>query len=72
MRTRYLTSLTDTEIEEYLKRNDITPSEGMPYLKAIARSLLRQGFRRQRGRRPTDSTGRETLAKAVRRPCQLP
>ena len=106
MRTRYLTSLTNTEIEEYLKRNDIifipvgnvevhggfptdceyvgplafaqkmaeeadglvlpnlayffpggtvvgkgtvyiTPSEGLPYLKAIARSLLRQGFRRQ-------------------------
>ena len=106
MRTRYLTSLTNTEIEEYLKRNDIIfipvgnvevhggfptdceyvgplafaqkmaeevdglvlpnlayffpggtvvgkgtvyikPSEGLPYLKAIARSLLRQGFRRQ-------------------------
>jgi creatinine amidohydrolase len=106
MRTRYLTSLTNTEIEEYLKRNDvifipvgnvevhggfptdceyvgplafaqkmaeeadglvlpnlsyffpggtvvakgtvyITPSEGQAYLKAIARSLLRQGFRRQ-------------------------
>ena len=106
MRTRYLTSLTNTEIEEYLKRNDvifipvgnvevhggfptdceyvgplafakkmaeeadglvlpnlayffpggtvvgkgtvyIKPSEGLAYLKAIARSLLRQGFRRQ-------------------------
>ena len=106
MRTRMLTSLTNTEIEEYLKRNDvifipvgnvevhggfptdceyvgplafaqkmaeevdglvlpnlayffpggtvvgkgtvyIKPSEGLPYLKAIARSLLRQGFRRQ-------------------------
>jgi creatinine amidohydrolase len=106
MRTRMLTSLTNTEIEEYLKRNDIIfipvgnvevhggfptdceyvgplafaqkmaeevdglvlpnlayffpggtvvgkgtvyikPSEGLPYLKAIARSLLRQGFRRQ-------------------------
>src|SRR5436305_8004546 len=106
MRSRYLTSLTNTEIEEYLKRNDIifvpvgnvevhggfptdceyvgplafaqkmaeeadglvlpylayffpggtvvgrgtvyvTPSEGLSYLKAIARSLLRQGFRRQ-------------------------
>jgi creatinine amidohydrolase len=106
MRTRYLTSLTNTEIEEYLKRNDIlfipvgnvevhgglptdceyvgplafaqkmaeetdglvlpylayffpggtvvgkgtvyvTPSEGLAYLKVIARSLLRQGFRRQ-------------------------
>ncbi len=106
MRSRNLTSLTNTEIEEYLKRNDIifipvgnvevhgglptdceyvgplafaqkmaeeadglvlpyltyffpggtvvgkgtvyvTPSEGLAYLKAIARSLLRQGFRRQ-------------------------
>jgi creatinine amidohydrolase len=106
MRSRYLTSLTNTEVEEYLKRNDIifipvgnvevhgglptdceyvgplafaqkmaeeadglvfpymayffpggtvvgkgtvyvTPSEGLAYLKAIARSLLRQGFRRQ-------------------------
>jgi creatinine amidohydrolase len=106
LRTRYLTSLTNTEVEEYLKRNDvifipvgnvevhggfptdceyvgplafaqkmaeeadglvlpnlsyffpggtvvakgtvyITPSEGLAYLKAIARSLLRQGFRRQ-------------------------
>ncbi len=106
MRTRYLTSLTNTEIEEYLKRNDVifvpvgnvevhgglptdceyvgplafaqrmaeeadglvlpylayffpggtvvgrgtvyvTPSEGLAYLKVIARSLLRQGFRRQ-------------------------
>jgi creatinine amidohydrolase len=106
MRTPYLTSLTNTEIEDYLKRNDIifipvgnvevhggfptdceyvgplafaqkmaeqvdglvfpylsyffpggtvvgkgtvyvTPSEGLAYLKAIARSLLRQGFRRQ-------------------------
>src|SRR5438045_131928 len=106
MRSRYLSSLTNTEIEEYLKRNDIifipvgnvevhgglpadceyvgplafaqkmaeeadglvlpylayffpggtvagrgtvyvTPSEGLSYLKAIARSLLRQGFRRQ-------------------------
>jgi creatinine amidohydrolase len=106
MRTRYLTGLTNTEVEEYLRRNDIifipvgnvevhgglptdceyvgplafaqkmaeetdglvlpylayffpggtvvgkgtvyvTPSEGLAYLKAIARSLLRQGFRRQ-------------------------
>ena len=106
MRTRYLTSLTNTEIETYLKRNDIifipvgnvevhggfptdceyvgplafaqkmaeetdglvfpylayffpggtvvgkgtvyvTPSEGLAYLKVLARSLLRQGFRRQ-------------------------
>lgn len=106
MRTRYLTSLTNTEVEDYLKRNDIifipvgnvevhgglptdceyvgplafaqkmaeeadglvlpymayffpggtvvgkgtvyvTPTEGLAYLKAIARSLLRQGFRRQ-------------------------
>jgi creatinine amidohydrolase len=106
MRSRYLGSLTNTEIEDYLKRNDIifvpvgnvevhggfptdceyvgplafaqkmaeevdglvfpylayffpggtvvgrgtvyvTPSEGLAYLKAIARSLLRQGFRRQ-------------------------
>jgi creatinine amidohydrolase len=106
MRTRSLTSLTNTEIEVYLKRNDIifvpvgnvevhggfptdceyvsplafaqkmaeetdglvlpnlsyffpggtvvgkgtvyvTPSEGLAYLKVIARSLLRQGFRRQ-------------------------
>jgi creatinine amidohydrolase len=106
MRTRYLTSLTNTEVEEYLGRNDIifipvgnvevhgglptdceyvgplafaqkmaeeadglvlpylayffpggtvvgkgtvyvTPSEGLAYLKTIARSLLRQGFRRQ-------------------------
>lgn len=106
MRTRYLTSLTNTEIEDYLKRNDIifipvgnvevhggfptdceyvgplafalkmaeeadglvlpnlayffpggtvvgkgtvyiTPTDGLAYLKAIARSLLRQGFRRQ-------------------------
>jgi creatinine amidohydrolase len=106
MRTRYLSSLTNTEIEEYLKRNDtifipvgnvevhgglptdceyvgplafaqkmaeeadglvfpylayffpggtvvgkgtvyVTPTEGLAYLKAIARSLLRQGFRRQ-------------------------
>jgi len=106
MLTRHLTSLTNTEIEEYLKRNDVifipvgnvevhggmptdceyvgplaiaqkmaeeadglvlpylayffpggtvvgrgtvyvTPSEGLSYLKAIARSLLRQGFRRQ-------------------------
>jgi creatinine amidohydrolase len=106
MRTRLLTSLTNTEIEQYLKRNDVifipvgtvephggmpidceyviplaqavkaaeevdglvlpglayffpdativgrgavhvTPSEGTAYLKAIARSLLRQGFRRQ-------------------------
>jgi creatinine amidohydrolase len=106
MRTRYLTSLTNTEIEEYLRRNDIifipvgnvevhgglptdceyvgplafaqkmaeeadglvlpylayffpggtvvgkgtvyvTPTEGLAYLKVIARSLLRQGFRRQ-------------------------
>jgi creatinine amidohydrolase len=106
MRTRLLTSLTNTEIEQYLRRNDIifipigtvepaggmpidaeyviplaqaikaaeavdglvlpglayffpdativgrgavhvTPSEGTAYLKAIAKSLLRQGFRRQ-------------------------
>jgi creatinine amidohydrolase len=106
MRSRYLTSLTNTEIEDYLKRNDvifipvgnvevhggfptdceyvsplafalkmaeeadglvlpnlayffpggtvvgkgtvyITPTDGLAYLKAIARSLLRQGFRRQ-------------------------
>jgi creatinine amidohydrolase len=106
MRTRYLTSLTNTEIETYLKRNDIifipvgnvevhggfptdceyvgplafaqkmaeetdglvfpylayffpggtvvgkgtvyvTPSEGLAYLKALARSLLRQRFQRQ-------------------------
>lgn len=106
MRTRYLTSLTNPEIEQYLKRNDIIivpvgtvesmgafptdleyamaeayalkmaeecdalilphviyfypgvtvtgkgsvyiPQEtGLAYLKAIARSLLRQGFRRQ-------------------------
>ena len=106
MRTRLFTSLTNTEIEQYLKRNDIifvpigtvephggmpvdveyvgplaqaikaaeevdglvlpglpyffpdativgrgavhvTPSEGTAYLKAIAKSLLRQGFRRQ-------------------------
>ncbi len=103
MRTRLLTSLTNTEVESYLSRNDIifipvgnvevhgglpedceyvgplafaqkmaeevdglvlpylayffpggtvvgkgtvyiTPSEGLAYLKAIARSLLRQGF----------------------------
>ena len=106
MRTRLLTSLTNTEIEEYMRRNDViyvpvgnvevhggfpadceyvgplafamkmaeetdglvlpymayffpggtvvgkatvyvTPSEGLAYLKVIARSLLRQGFRRQ-------------------------
>jgi creatinine amidohydrolase len=106
MRTRLLTSLTNTEIEQYLKRNDVifipvgtvephaglpidceyvgplayaiklaekadglvlpglvyffpdatvvgrgavhvTPSDGTAYLKAIAYSLLRQGFRRQ-------------------------
>lgn len=106
MRTRNLTSLTNTEIEAYLQRNDIifipvgnvevhggfptdceyvgplafaqkmaeeadglvfpylayffpggtvvgrgtvyvTPEEGLAYIKAIARSLLRQGFRRQ-------------------------
>jgi len=106
IRSRYLTNLTNTEVEQYLKRNDIifipvgnvevhggfptdceyvgplafaqkmaeeadglvfpylayffpggtvvgkgtvyvTPSEGLAYLKAIARSLLRQGFRRQ-------------------------
>lgn len=106
MRTRYLTSLTNTEIEDYLKRNDVifipvgnvevhggfptdceyvgplafavkmaeeadglvlpylsyffpggtvvgkgtvyvTPSDGLAYIKTIARSLLRQGFRRQ-------------------------
>lgn len=106
MRTRLLTSLTNTEIEQYLKRNDVifvpvgtvephaglpvdceyvgplayaikmaeeadglvlpglvyffpdativgrgavhvTPSEGTAYLRTIARSLLRQGFRRQ-------------------------
>jgi creatinine amidohydrolase len=106
MRTRYLTSLTNAEIDEYLKRNDIIfvpvgvvevhggfpvdceyvgalawaqklaeevdglvlpnlsyfypggtspasgtvlvePSEETAYLTAIARSLLRQGFRRQ-------------------------
>ena len=106
MRSRLLTSLTNTEIEQYLRRNDIifipigtvepaggmpidaeyviplaqaikaaeavdalvlpglayffpdativgrgavhvTPSEGTAYLKAIAKSLLRQGFRRQ-------------------------
>jgi creatinine amidohydrolase len=106
MRTRLLTSLTNTEIEQYLKRNDVifipignvephggmpidceyvgplasamkaaeevdglvlpglvyffpdatvvgrgavhvTPSEGLAYLKPIAKSLLRQGFRRQ-------------------------
>ncbi len=106
MRTRHMTALTNTEIEEYLDRNDIifipvgnvevhggfpadceyvgplavaqkmaeevdglvlphltyffpggtvvgkgtvyvTPSEGAAYLKAIAHSLLRQGFRRQ-------------------------
>ena len=105
MRTRLLTSLTNTEVEQYLKRNDVifipvgtvephgglpidceyvgplayaikmaeatdglvlpgmayffpdativgrgavhvTPSEGTPYLMAVARSLLRQGFRR--------------------------
>lgn len=106
IRSRYLTSLTNVEIENYLKRNDlifipvgnvevhggfptdceyvgpqafaqkmaeeadglilpylayfypggttvgkgtlyVTPSEGLAYLKVIARSLLRQGFRRQ-------------------------
>lgn len=106
MRTRYLTSLTNTEIEDYLKRNDVifipvgnvevhggfptdceyvgplafavkmaeeadglvlpylsyffpggtvvgkgtvyvTPTDGLAYIKTIARSLLRQGFRRQ-------------------------
>jgi creatinine amidohydrolase len=106
MRTRLLTRLTNTEIEQYLKRNDVifipvgtvephseipldaeyvgplayamklaeesdglvlpglvyffpdatvvgrgavhvTPSEGTAYLKVIAHSLLRQGFRRQ-------------------------
>ena len=106
MRTRLLTSLTNTEIEQYLRRNDIIfipigtvephggmpidteyviplaqaikaaeavdglvlpglayffpdativgrgavhvpPSEGTAYLKAIAKSLVRQGFRRQ-------------------------
>jgi creatinine amidohydrolase len=106
IRTRLLTKLTNTEIEQYLKRNDVifipvgtvephseipldaeyvgplayalklaeeadglvlpgmvyffpdatvvgrgavhvTPSEGTAYLKVIARSLLRQGFRRQ-------------------------
>jgi len=106
MRSRYLTSLTNTEVEEYLRRNDVifipvgnvevhgglptdceyvgplafaqkmaeeadglvfpylayffpggtvvgkgtvyvTPSDGLAYLKVIARSLLRQGFRRQ-------------------------
>ncbi len=106
MRTRMLTKLTNTEIEQYLKRNDVifipvgtvephseipldaeyvgplayaiklaeeadglvlpgmvyffpdatvvgrgavhvTPSEGTAYLKVIAHSLLRQGFRRQ-------------------------
>ena len=106
MRSRNLTSLTNTEVEAYLQQNDIifipvgtvevhgglpadceyvgplaiaqkmaeetdglvlpylayffpggtvvgkatvhvTPSEGLAYLKAIARSLLRQGFRRQ-------------------------
>src|SRR5436309_6615597 len=106
MRTRLLTKLTNTEIEQYLKRNDVifipvgtvephseipldaeyvaplayalklaeegdglvlpgmvyffpdasvvgrgavhvTPSEGTAYLKVIAHSLLRQGFRRQ-------------------------
>jgi creatinine amidohydrolase len=106
MRSRDLTSLTNTEIEDYLKRNDIifipvgnvevhggfptdgeyvgplafarkmaqegdglvfpylayffpggtvvgkgtvyvTPAEGLAYLKALAHSLLRQGFRRQ-------------------------
>jgi creatinine amidohydrolase len=106
MRTRLLTSLTNTEIEQYLKRNDVifipignvephggmpidceyvgplaiamkaaeevdglvlpglayffpdatvvgrgavhvTPSEGTAFLKPIAKSLLRQGFRRQ-------------------------
>ena len=106
MRTRLLTKLTNTEIEQYLKRNDVifipvgtvephseipldaeyvgplayaiklaeeadglvlpgmvyffpdatvvgrgavhvTPSEGTAYLKVIALSLLRQGFRRQ-------------------------
>ncbi len=106
MRTRLLTSLTNTEIEDYLKRNDIifipvgnvevhgpfptdceyvgplafaekmaeeadglvfpylayffpggtvvgkgtvyvTPEQGLAYIKAIAHSLLRQGFRRQ-------------------------
>src|SRR5947208_6482510 len=105
-RTRLLTGLTNTEIEQYLKRNDVifipvgtvephseipldaeyvaplayalklaeegdglvlpgmvyffpdasvvgrgavhvTPSEGTAYLKVIAHSLLRQGFRRQ-------------------------
>ena len=106
LRTRYLTSLTNIEVEDYLQRNDlvfvpigtvqahgvlpvdaeyvaaqalalkmaeasdglvfpymqftypgagvigrgtvhVSPSEGLPYLKAIARSLLRQGFKRQ-------------------------
>src|SRR6058998_1947183 len=106
MRSRLLTRLTNTEIEQYLNRNDVifipvgtvephseipldaeyvgplayaiklaeeadglvlpgmvyffpdativgrgavhvTPSEGTPYLMAVARSLLRQGFRRQ-------------------------
>lgn len=106
LRTRYLTSLTNIEVENYLQRNDlvfvpigtvqahgvlpvdaeyvaaqalalkmaeasdglvfpymqftypgagvigrgtvhVSPSEGLPYLKAIARSLLRQGFKRQ-------------------------
>ena len=105
-RSRYLTSLTNIEVENYLAQNDlifvpigtvqahgvlpvdaeyvaaqamalkmaeatdglvfpymqftypgagaigrgtvqVSPSEGLPYLKAIARSLLRQGFKRQ-------------------------
>jgi creatinine amidohydrolase len=105
-RTRYLSSLTNIEVENYLQRNDlvfvpigtvqahgvlpvdaeyvaaqalalrmaeasdglvfpylqftypgagvigrgtihVSPSEALPYLKAIARSLLRQGFKRQ-------------------------
>ena len=106
LRTRYLTSLTNIEVENYLERNDlifvpigtvgahgvlpvdaeyvaaqalavkmaeasdglvfphlqftypgagvigrgtihVSPSEALPYLKTIARSLLRQGFKRQ-------------------------
>ena len=106
LRTRYLTSLTNIEVENYLQRNDlvfvpigtvqahgvlpvdaeyvaaqalalkmaeasdglvfpflqftypgagvigrgtihVSPSEALPYLKTIARSLLRQGFKRQ-------------------------
>jgi creatinine amidohydrolase len=124
MRTRYFTSMTNIEVENYLQRNDliyipigtvqahgilpvdceyvaaqamaqkmaeqtdglifpylqftypgegglgrgtveISPSEGLHYLKAIAESLLRQGFKRQIYVTVNDPTAPETVSPLI-------